>query len=435
MDDGQTMRSMVRDDAYHVVRVLSDGPTGRTELVTLDGEGPLVRKHMPAAIANASAWAVAMESDEPLLPRIESLYRMPDEFVVVYEYVPGVPLSSMIEEQGRLSAERTVQIVSDVCRAVTALHERGVVHRDITPGNVIVAEDGAHLVDLGIARQRVEGRSRDTNTLGTWGFAAPEQYGFAQTDARSDVYALGRLLGYALTGAKPDSDEYELRLSDASIVPAELAEIVRHATEFEPSARYQSAAELSQAVQVALGKVRSRGGVEERPATDRPGNARQGDLLGDSFWTSERTAGASNEGTTEGDSKSRPKQRSDAKPASGAGPLFVFANAPFVQRVLAVFVWVCCFLTELVAVGTMIAEAKKYNPNWGMTQDIMAIIIAIGMLVMMREAWRMVSSAGPYANTARPVRSFLVNECIIFLIICVGVILVAVAYGFISIIS
>jgi uncharacterized protein (TIGR00255 family) len=81
MDDGQTLRSLVRDDAYVVERVLADGPSGRTEIVSLDGEGPLVRKRIPLAIANASAWAAAMEADEPLLPRIESLYRMPDVLV------------------------------------------------------------------------------------------------------------------------------------------------------------------------------------------------------------------------------------------------------------------------------------------------------------------------------------------------------------------
>ena len=426
---------MVRDDAYHVIRVLADGPTGRTELVTLDGEGPLVRKHMPAEIANASAWAVAMETDEPLLPRIESLYRMPDEFVVVYEYVPGSSLLSMVEEQGRLTVGRAVQITSDVCRAVTALHERGVVHRDITPDNVIVAKDGAHLVDLGIARQRIEGKSRDTNTLGTWGFAAPEQYGFAQTDARSDIYAIGKLLGYALTGARPDSDEYETRLANASVVPTELAEVVRRATEFEPSVRYQSAAELSNAAQAALGKAGSHRRVEERPAANKPKDERQDDLLDDSFWTREYSTRASNEGSTASGPEPEPEQMPDGEPDAADGPLFIFARAPFVRRVLAVFFWVCCFLMDLVAVGTMISETKEKSPRWGMPQNVMAIVIAVGMLVMMREAWRMISEAGPYADSDRPVRSFLINECIIFLIICIGVIMTAVVYAFISVIS
>ena len=238
MDDDQTMRSMVRDDAYRVERVLADGPSGRTELVSLDGEGPLVRKRIPAALANAAAWAAAMELEEPLLPRIEELYRMPDQLVVVYEYVPGASVEELVATQGSLKPSQAVAVLRDVCHAVGALHARGVVHRDITPGNVIVAADGAHLVDLGIARQRSTTARRDTTTLGTWGFAAPEQYGFAQTDARSDVYSLGRLLGYMLTGVLPDAPSFDDALDDRLLVPASLARVVRTATAFEPSQRY-----------------------------------------------------------------------------------------------------------------------------------------------------------------------------------------------------
>lgn len=227
MDESQTLRSMVRDDAYQVIRVLADGPSGKTELVTLDGEGPLVRKSMPLAIANAAAWAAAMDIDEPLLPHIESLYRLPDKLVVVYDYVEGQSAAEAVEAAGPLAPADAAHVVCDVCRAVSALHERGVVHRDITPGNVILARDGAHLVDLGIARQQVQQRNRDTTTLGTWGFASPEQFGFAQTDARSDVYSLGKLLGFLLTGHKPDTAEYEDALDNPQLVDEPLAEVVR----------------------------------------------------------------------------------------------------------------------------------------------------------------------------------------------------------------
>ena len=95
---------------------------------------------------------------------------------------------------------------------------------------------------------RVEGASRDTTSLGTRGFASPEQYGFAQTDARSDVYAIGKLLGYMLTGLQPDGDEYERTLRDTDATDSRLAEIVVRACSFEPSSRYQSAAEMARAL-------------------------------------------------------------------------------------------------------------------------------------------------------------------------------------------
>ena len=125
-------------------------------------------------------------------------------------------------------------------------------HRDISPTNVIVAADGAHLIDLGIARFRSEDVTHDTTQLGTRGFASPEQCGYAQTDARSDVYSLGRILGYLLTGVRPetpDTAEYERALADGSVVSPEARKIVCRASALEPSARYQSAAALAAALE------------------------------------------------------------------------------------------------------------------------------------------------------------------------------------------
>ncbi len=149
-------------------------------------------------------------------------------------------------------------MAAEVCEAAEALHVRNIVHRDISPANVIVAADGAHLIDLGIARLRVEGVSKDTSKLGTWGFASPEQFGFAQTDARSDVYSIGRLLGYMLTGVRPDEEAYEKALDDQAKVPPAYRAVIDHACAFEPSGRYQSARELSAALQAAAkGEVAS----------------------------------------------------------------------------------------------------------------------------------------------------------------------------------
>ena len=236
------MHAMGIDDAYHVERVLASGAGGTTELVTLDGSGPFVRKRIPAKLARRGVWATLVECDSARLPRVEATYEMPNEFVVVCDYVPGENLEQLVATRGHLDEKDALQIVAQLCEAVGALHTRGIIHRDISPTNVIVAADGAHLIDLGIARFRVEGATRDTTQLGTYGFASPEQYGFAQTDARSDVYSLGRMLGYLLTGVAPaEGEKYEAALEDDSLVSSNLRAVIQRASAMEPSARYQSA--------------------------------------------------------------------------------------------------------------------------------------------------------------------------------------------------
>lgn len=250
MDDKQAMHAMSIDDAYHVERTLARGSSGVTELVSIDGNGPFVRKKIPSPLAQRNVWAALSACQSNRLPRVEATYELPDRFVIVYDYVPGSTLAQIAEENGRLAPNVAVQLIDQICEAVQELHQHGVIHRDITPANVIVAQDGAHLIDFGIARIRSEAsnRSRDTTALGTYGFASPEQYGFAKTDARSDVFSLGRLLGFMLTDVYPDASDYEQRLADDAAVPARLRAVIGYACAFEPSKRPQSVQEFRQAL-------------------------------------------------------------------------------------------------------------------------------------------------------------------------------------------
>ena len=246
------MHAMSIDDAYRVERVLASGACGVTECVTIEGSGPFVRKRIPAERAHRGVWASLADCRCRFLPKVWATYEMPDQFVVVYDYVPGEGLEEYVAERGALSAAEAVRLAGTVCEAAQALHEHGIVHRDIAPQNVIVARDGAHLIDLGIAQIGDGNGAREEEHFGTWGFSAPEQYGFAETDARSDVYSLGRLLGYMLTGARPDDEAYERLLADGETEAPALRAVVERACAFEPSARYQSAAALGQALESAL---------------------------------------------------------------------------------------------------------------------------------------------------------------------------------------
>lgn len=249
MNDNQLMHAMSLDDTYRVEQVLARGEDGITELVTIDGAGPFVRKKIRQELARRNVWSALTECGSPRLPRVEATYELPEHFVVVYDFVPGRTLSKVIENDGPLTPESTASLGIELCEAAEELHRHGIVHRDISPNNIVAAADGAHLIDLGIARMRVEGASKDTTSLGTWGFASPEQYGFAQTDARSDVYSIGRVLGFALTGIRPDDEAYEQALkSILEHAPAKLAHAITRACSFEPSARFQSATEMAEAL-------------------------------------------------------------------------------------------------------------------------------------------------------------------------------------------
>lgn len=160
---------MSLDDTYRVEQVLARGEGGITELVTIDGAGPFVRKKIRQELARRNVWSALTECSSPRLPRVEATYELPEHFVVVYDFVPGRSLSKVIETDGPLTPEEATSLGIELCEAAEELHRHGIVHRDISPNNIVVAANGAHLIDLGIARMRVEGASKDTTSLGTWG--------------------------------------------------------------------------------------------------------------------------------------------------------------------------------------------------------------------------------------------------------------------------
>ena len=376
MDDAQTLRSMVRDDAYRVIKVLADGPSGKTELVTLDGEGPLVRKHIPASLANASAWAAAMELDEPLLPRIESLYRMPDELVVVYEYVPGTSLEELVHQKGRLDAKMAADAICDVC--------------------------------LGITRQKAQGRRHDTTTLGTWGFAAPEQFGFAQTDARSDVYSIGCLLGYLLTGEQPSTDAYEEALDRSSLVAPPLAKVVRRASSFEPSARYQSARDLSDALRKALVSV-------------QPG---AGHASANVQAPYERRAPRADEAAKEG------WQGVDATASNVVSSVEPrkLEDVPVPLLVLTLLGWGCLALLAIVMVWTSVDSVVRHDPPWGTAERVMSAVCVVAIGALAREIYQAVTWSGAYARKTGKVRLLINRSCKIVAIVFGSVFIVALMF-------
>lgn len=128
--------------------------------------------------------------------------------IAITEYISGVSINDLLEK-GPLDEEFASEILIQITDALVELDTINIVHRDINTNNVIISNDNvAKLVDFGISREVKQDRNQDTTILGTAGYAAPEQFGFAQTDTRSDIYSLGVLLNVMLTGQFPNNNKY-----------------------------------------------------------------------------------------------------------------------------------------------------------------------------------------------------------------------------------
>ncbi len=177
------------------------------------------------------------------IPKIYAYEEQENRLFLIEEYISGQTLMEQISHGTLFSEEDTIDIALQICDALTCLHSLHppIIHRDIKLSNVMCTEDGIiKLIDYNIARCYTEGTSQDTTLLGTPAYAAPEQFGFSQTDARTDMYSLGVMINYMLTG---ESHKTFLYSGSKSIT-----QIIRRCTCMEPKKRYQTVSELSKAL-------------------------------------------------------------------------------------------------------------------------------------------------------------------------------------------
>jgi DNA-binding beta-propeller fold protein YncE len=204
-------------------------------------------------------------------PNVLPIYyagELEDELYIVMRYVDGQDLRTLVRASGSLPPQRAAGIVSQVAAALDAAHERGLVHRDVKPANVLLAaDDHAYLTDFGLAKRidstAAAALSRPGGWVGTLGYVAPEQIRGERVDARTDVYALGCILVHALTGKPPYTRESEEATLWAHLhapppdetdgVPASFAGIVGRALAKDMTERYPSAGDLGRAALAAAG--------------------------------------------------------------------------------------------------------------------------------------------------------------------------------------
>ena len=304
------LANLEHDKHYRVAEMLKSSEFETTEVVVyepdeLSAESSIqpgaryIRKQIANASDAGSAYELLYLAEKQgrklaCAPRVLDCYDIPGYKVVILEYLEGETLDAWIAQHG--AGEQTTRLLfPKLCDAVVQLHaafEPALIHRDIKPSNIIILGDGlatggtadrtvdgavdrlaaagrsddgvadlsVRLLDFGIARVFNEESDCDTHALGTRSYAPPEQFGFGQTDVRSDVYALGAVLYFMLTGATPQASFSSQEKRDVFLRAANpaLAAVIRKASAFDPLQRYQSVEELKEAFMQALPDAREK---------------------------------------------------------------------------------------------------------------------------------------------------------------------------------
>lgn len=162
-----------------------------------------------------------------------------DDVIVIEEFIQGRTLEDILEEH-TFTEQNILQIMLQVCDAIEHLHKLNppIIHRDIKPENIMLDHERVVIIDFDISRTFDASKRKDTQVLGSKGFAAPEQFGFGQSDGRSDIYAIGVLINVLGTRCFPNEKMME----------GKLKKIVHKCTELDPKQRYQTCSELKEAL-------------------------------------------------------------------------------------------------------------------------------------------------------------------------------------------
>lgn len=278
---GLLQANALLQDRYMIVRLVGQGGMGAVyeaadqripgkRWALKEMSGAALGGHQQVAEAAAAfrqEAQVLAKLSHPNLPTISDFFSEGSKQYLVMEFVDGETLEAkLVHAQAPLAEPPVVEWAQQVCDVLVYLHSRRppVIFRDLKPSNIMIDDTGrVKLIDFGIARIFKPGKSGDTQVMGTPGYAAPEQYGKAQTDPRSDVYSLGVSLLRLLTGYDPAESPFNLpsvRSMNPKVSPA-MEAIIDRATQHEAGSRYQSAREMLADLQ-ALGA----GGAVSTPA-------------------------------------------------------------------------------------------------------------------------------------------------------------------------
>lgn len=211
---------------YEEIKLLKQSEKSTVHLVHKKGEEQVfIRKVLKG---QHHIYLTLQSCRHPYLPKLYEVIIADDSTTVIEEYIEGQSLGN-----AELSEKQLLSAVKELCSVLEFLHGKDIIHRDVKPSNIILAKDGhIRLIDFDASRMPKDDLEQDTRLLGTWGYAPPEQYGFAQTDARADIYAFGITMKQLL-GDKAQKPCYR--------------RIIQKCINLDPDKRFQSAKQVKRA--------------------------------------------------------------------------------------------------------------------------------------------------------------------------------------------
>lgn len=210
--------------AFETIMNLSERGDKPVWLIGKDGFF-VVKKHI--SYNSAMIYEKVSNIQNPHLPLIYTVEEIDGSFYVFEQYIKGKTLRELLE-YGCFSEEDSKHIIIQLCDALEALHDINIIHRDVKPENIILNDGKVFLIDFGVSRIYCGGQDSDTEYLGTAKYASPEQFGFEETDEKSDIYSLGKVFYELLTGRVENKINY----------PGEIGKIIDKCCRIDSHQRY-----------------------------------------------------------------------------------------------------------------------------------------------------------------------------------------------------